>query len=80
METKDSLDLSLEELSIEPLEPCAEAAGKAKAPAHFQIDTRGKTERRTHGDRRNSIRFEQDRRLNDDRRAGPKPWALGTDI
>lgn len=80
MESTDSLELSLEELSIEPLEPASEPSAKTKAPAHFQIDTRGKTERRTQSDRRSSIRFEKDRRANADRRAGPKPWAPGTDI
>lgn len=85
MDSKEPLelslqDLSLEELSLEPLEPPSAEPVKAKAPANFKIDTRGKTERRTHGDRRASIRFEADRRACEDRRAGPKPWAPGTDI
>ena len=85
MDNKDPLelslqDLSLEELSLEPLEPTSAEPEKSKAPASFKIDTRGKTERRTQGDRRMSIRFEADRRASEDRRAGPKPWAPGTDI
>ena len=82
MAANDSFELSLEELSLEPLEQPTEEPVKAKAPAQFKIDTRGKSERRSHADRRNSIRFEADRRANKDhdRRAGPSGWTLGTDI
>jgi hypothetical protein len=81
MESKDSLEFGLEDLSLEPMdEPANTQAQPAKAAARFKIDTRGKNERRINSDRRNAIRFEQDRRAGEDRRAGPKPWALGTDI
>ncbi|HEX5841567.1 MAG TPA: hypothetical protein VFY62_03725 [Pseudomonas sp.] len=85
MDTKDSLefslaDLSLEELSLEPQEEANDKPAPGKPKAQFKIDTRGKSERRLNGDRRKEIRFEVDRRKADDRRAGPKPWALGTDI
>ncbi|MFZ3155845.1 hypothetical protein [Pseudomonas sp.] len=86
MESKDRLefrleDLSLEALSLESMEqPADTPAQPAKTTAQFKIDTRGKSERRLNSDRRNAIRFEEDRRASEDRRAGPKPWALGTDI
>ncbi len=78
MATDDSFELSLEDLSLEPLEPNAPAP--AKQPASFKIDTRGKHERRSHTDRRGAIRFEEDRRANKDRRADANGWTLGTDI
>lgn len=86
MESKNSLEFSLEELSLEALslepmdQPATTQAQAAKAAAQFKIDTRSKHERRLNSDRRNAIRFEEDRRASEDRRAGPKPWALGTDI
>lgn len=80
MQTKDPFELSLEDLSLAPLEQPSKPA--PKAPAHFKIDTRGKNERRTHAERREAIRFEADRRTSKDhdRRAGPSGWTLGTDI
>lgn len=80
MESKDILEFSLEDLSLEPMEEPGAKPVESKAPAQFKVDTRGKTERRIHGDRRSSIRFEADRRETEDRRAGPKPWAHGTDL
>lgn len=85
MDSKEPLelslqDLSLEALSLEPQEATHDTPVPNKTKAQFKIDTRGKIERRSHGDRRNSIRFEADRRACEDRRAGPKPWALGTEI
>lgn len=80
MATDDSFELSLEDLSLEPLEPISAAPAPAKQPAAFKIDTRGKSERRSHADRRNTIRFEEDRRANHDRRADANGWTLGTDI
>ena len=80
MASDDSFELSLEELSLEPLEPIAPAPAPTKQPATFKIDTRGKRERRNHADRRSAIRFEEDRRANKDRRADANGWTLGTDI
>jgi len=77
MESNDEFEPSLEELSLEPLE---EQSPAPKMPAKFQIDTRSKAERRTRPDRRDTIRFQEDRRSGKDRRAGVIPWAPGTDI
>jgi hypothetical protein len=73
-------ELSLEDFSLEPLEPLEAASAPAKAPAVFKIDTRGKRERRSHDERRATIRFEEDRRAHKDRRGDANGWALGTDI
>jgi hypothetical protein len=85
MDSKEPLELSLQDLSLEtldlePQEATHDTPAPHKAKAQFKIDTRGKIERRIHGDRRISISFEADRRACEDRRAGPKPWALGTNI
>ncbi|MGH8355263.1 MAG: hypothetical protein ACRERY_17315 [Pseudomonas sp.] len=77
MESNDKFELSLDELSLEPLE---EQSAPPKTPAKFQIDTRSKAERRVRPDRRSTIRFQEDRRAGKDRRAGVTPWAPGTDI
>jgi hypothetical protein len=71
-------DLPPLEFSLEPQEP-------AKAPrprAHFQIDTRDKSkgDRRKNGERRQTIRFEQDRRSGDDRRPRDSGWEPGNDL
>jgi hypothetical protein len=54
----------------------------SKQKASFQIDNRDKTkgERRQNAERRQSIRFEEDRRGNTDRRPQKSCWGLGTDL
>lgn len=71
-------ELRLDELSLEPVEP-VEAGPPARSPTKFQIDTRGGGDRRKSGERRQTIRFEKDRRQGD-RRAKSAPWDRGVDI
>lgn len=70
-------DLPPLELSLEPSEP----AKAARPKAQFQIDTRDKSkgDRRKNGERRQTIRFEQDRRSGEDRRPRDKGWGQGID-
>lgn len=70
--------LSLE-LSLEPIADPA-AAGVPK-PAPFHADTRHKvkTERRVTADRREVIRFQDDRRCGKDRRP-KKSWEPGSNL
>lgn len=79
MEPSDKFEL-VEELSLEPLEGASAPPTTPKAPAKFQIDTRGKSERRVQADRRDAVRFEEDRRQHKDRRNGANPWQPGVDI
>lgn len=69
-------DMKLEDLSLEPQEPAAPEP-ETKGPAKFAIDTRHVTDRRSGSDRRQSIRFEADRRQGD-RRAKRGPWENGS--
>ncbi|WP_152222113.1 hypothetical protein [Pseudomonas sp. SCB32] len=71
MSTDDKLNL--DELSLVPMEPdeAAPAASAAPDKPKFLVDTRHSKERRSGTDRRQSIRFEADRRKGD-RRAGSK--------
>lgn len=68
--------LNLDELSLEPLET-ADATPSGPGKAKFQIDTRSGGDRRTCPDRRQSIRFEKDRRQGD-RRSKGDPWGRGS--
>ena len=79
MESSDKFEL-VEELRLEPLEEASAPPKAPQAPAKFQIDTRGKGERRVQADRRNAVRFEDDRRQHKDRRNGANPWQPGVDI
>lgn len=69
-------DMKLEELSLEPQETAA-AAPTTKGPAQFKIDTRSGGDRRSGEDRRQSIRFEADRRQGS-RRAKGSAWENGS--
>ncbi|MFC5694217.1 hypothetical protein ACFPU0_01435 [Pseudomonas sp. GCM10022186] len=62
----------LEALGLQPTEQEEGPRPKA-APAKFRIDTRGGGDRRKSPDRRQMIRFEDDRRKGD-RRANGNPW------
>ncbi|MBD9573857.1 hypothetical protein M2D07_028565 [Pseudomonas sp. BGr12] len=75
-------DLNIDELSLVPMEPTAApvSAMPAKPKAKFQIDTRH-NERRCSADRRQSIRFEDDRRKGDRRGSSVSdPWAKTVDF
>ncbi|WP_394560020.1 hypothetical protein [Aquipseudomonas alcaligenes] len=63
------------------LEPKLDIA-TAKPKAHFQIDTRdhSKGDRRRHEERRQTIRFEGERRSGVDRRPHSPGWELGIDL
>ena len=69
----DSPDV--QEPGLQPTKPNESPRPKA-APAKFQIDTRGCGDRRKSPDRRQMIRFEEDRRKGD-RRASRSPWDNG---
>ncbi|MFZ6050189.1 hypothetical protein ACFW0H_29220 [Pseudomonas sp. CR3202] len=62
----------LEGLGLQPTEPNDSPRPKA-GPAKFKIDTREGGDRRKSPDRRQMIRFEEDRRKGD-RRASSDPW------
>ncbi|MDF3867883.1 hypothetical protein P3W53_25685 [Pseudomonas denitrificans (nom. rej.)] len=75
-------DLNIDELSLVPMAPAAAplAAKPAKPKAKFQIDTRH-SERRCSADRRQTIRFEDDRRKGDRRGSSVgDPWAKTVDF
>lgn len=76
--TIENDELNLESLSLEPIEP-AEATPSSRGPAKFQIDTRVAGDRRKSDDRRQTIRFEKDRRQGD-RRAKSDPWDRRVDL
>ncbi|MFV3372195.1 hypothetical protein ACNFH5_28835 [Pseudomonas sp. NY15435] len=73
-------DLNSDELSLVPLEPAATPVAAMPMKAKFQIDTRH-GERRCSADRRQTIRFEDDRRKGDRRGGGVNdPWAKTVDF
>ncbi|MDT4837066.1 hypothetical protein FQZ97_707880 [compost metagenome] len=76
MNSEDSPEL--QELGLQPTKPNESPRPKA-APAKFQIDTRGRGDRRQSADRRQMIRFEEDRRKGD-RRASSNPWDNGINL
>jgi hypothetical protein len=73
-------DLNCDELSLVPLEPAAPPVAAMPAKAKFQIDTRH-GERRCSADRRQTIRFEDERRRGDRRGSSVNdPWAKSVDF
>ncbi|EMV8855514.1 hypothetical protein AADS62_004773 [Escherichia coli] len=73
-------DLNCDELSLVPLEPAAPPVAAMPPKAKFQIDTRH-GERRCSADRRQTIRFEDERRKGDRRRGSANdPWAKSVDF
>jgi hypothetical protein len=68
----------VQEPGLQPTKPNESPRPKA-APAKFQIDTRGRGDRRKSADRRQMIRFEDDRRQGD-RRAKVNPWEDGVNL
>ncbi|WP_271411499.1 hypothetical protein [Pseudomonas sp. Q1-7] len=77
MNTSDKLNL--DELGLEPIDgPGAKPSAQGKAK--FQIDTRGGGDRRKAGERRQSIRFEEDRRKGSRRGKSSDPWEQSADL
>ena len=77
MNTDDKLNL--DEINLEPIAPAA-AAPSSRGTAVFKIDTRGGGDRRKGTDRRQSIRFEQDRRQVERRAKSSDPWSHSADL
>jgi hypothetical protein len=75
----EPIDFSSPGLTLEPEQGSSAAQEAPQKKACFQIDTRDKckTERRQNGERRQSIRFEADRRSGGDRRPHKPGWELG---
>lgn len=78
----DPIDFAAPGLALEPEQGSATTQEAPKQKACFQIDTRDKCkcDRRQHSERRQSIRFEADRRSGEDRRPHKSGWELGVDI
>lgn len=78
----DPIDFAAPGLALEPEQGSATAQEAPKQKACFQIDTRdkGKSDRRQHSERRQSIRFEADRRSGQERRPHKPGWELGIDL
>ncbi|WP_278959539.1 hypothetical protein [Aquipseudomonas alcaligenes] len=76
-----SNDLPPLEFSLEPLEEAPPPAAP-KQKASFQVDTRDTHhgDRRKNGERRQTIRFEADRRSGQDRRPKAGGWEIGIDV
>ena len=70
---------NLDGLSLEPIAPNA-AAPSSRGKAVFKIDTRGGGDRRKGVDRRQTVRFEKDRRQVDRRAKGSDPWSNSADL
>lgn len=75
-------DLPPLEFSLEPESQAPQARTATRPKAQFQIDTRDKSrgDRRKNGERRQTVRFEADRRSGEDRRPKANGWDLGVDI
>lgn len=70
---------NLDKLSLKPIDP-SEPTPSARGKAKFQIETRSGGDRRKMGDRRETIRFEQDRRQRDRRCTSSDPWDQSVDL
>ena len=74
-DTPSALDgLSLQPLESDQEETSVEPEQPKSTKAQFKLDTRGKSDRRISADRRQTVRFEKDRRSGVDRRPQPKGW------
>ncbi len=83
MGQKDKFEFSLDDLELEPLEESLDSASDVSSQsassgevgkAKFNIDKRSNEDRRESGDRRASIRFEEERRKGLDRRSSSANW------
>jgi hypothetical protein len=79
MASEDIPGLSLEHLALVPLDDDSGTV-KTAAAGKPQIDTRHQTDRRVLADRRGSVRFQEPRRSNKDRRPAKNHWGPGTDL
>lgn len=69
-------------MAYDPQAPAGKCCFEAREPTHsaaFRVDSRGKTERRQTADRREMIRFQEDRRSGADRRP-TTGWQRGVTI
>jgi hypothetical protein len=79
MDANELRRLRGDSLSLEPLkDDLATAASKTKAPAQFKVDTRKQSDRRKGGERRETLRFQEDRRQKD--RRPRKTWESGKNL
>jgi hypothetical protein len=68
-------------LALEPIEgeaPAPAALAPVQGKAKFQVNTRDVSDRRTHTERREEIRFQDDRRKKD--RRPRKSWESGKNL
>lgn len=70
---------NLDKLSLKPIDP-SEPSPSTRGKAKFQIETREGGDRRKLADRRESIRFEEDRRQVDRRGKSNDPWDQSVDF
>ncbi|MFC4864863.1 hypothetical protein ACS8MQ_27470 [Pseudomonas sp. MAHUQ-62] len=70
---------NLDKLSLKPIDP-SEPTPSARGKAKFQIETRQGGDRRKMGERRESIRFEEDRRQTNRRGKSSDPWDQSIDL
>lgn len=70
---------NLDKLSMKPIDP-SEPTPSTRGKAKFQIDTRNGSDRRKLGDRRETIRFEEDRRQVNRRGKSSDPWDQSIDF
>jgi hypothetical protein len=79
MASEDIPGRSLEHLALVPLDEQVAPEKPATADKPL-IDTRHKSDRRVLADRRSSVRFQEPRRSNKDRRPVKNYWGPGTDL
>jgi hypothetical protein len=79
MSPKDIHTIRFDELSLEPLDTKPSIEAPLKGKASFTANTRAKTGRRKGGERREQVRFQDDRRSGDDRRP-EKDWEKGKNL
>ena len=79
MNSKEWGRLRAEGLSLEPIETAGTTSAPAsKDPAQFRVNTRGKSDRRKGAERRETLRFQDDRRKTD--RRPRKSWESGKNL
>lgn len=79
MAKKPTSDKSDGRMTLEPLTDDRSGTarfGPRRSSTRNEVDRRTRTERRLVYDRRELIRFEDDRRANRDRRIGNDPWTI----
>lgn len=79
MASADKFDIPFDQLALEPMDDKVTAASAPGAPVKFHADTRSGKERRLLADRRQELRFQDDRRSGLDRRP-KKTWEPGSNL